>query len=289
VQEDCILFAARIVNNRLPMIGFILFLFLLLFSSSSPAQKAEPVTIPPGTIQVNDTLFADITEVANMHWREYLYFLQDTESPELNKAFPDTLVWDDSLISLNGMVRYYFRHPSFNEYPVVGVSYEQAIAFCKWRTFMANFGLYVREKKIRDWRAHLEDSIPIHFYYRLPTKKEWEQIAAGNKVPDNYPFGYDSTYLKSKKKYVPVFNCVYDNSSNPGGSFYSAPIQSFFPNSTGIYNMIGNVAEMVSEMGLAKGGSFAHSLDDCKIKLDQSYSRPEKWLGFRCVAVRLKK
>jgi formylglycine-generating enzyme required for sulfatase activity len=271
------------------MIPFLLLFTFLIFSGTCPAQQDEQSSIPPGTIQVNDTLFADITEVANVHWREYINFLQHTESPDLINALPDTLVWDDSLITLSGMVRYYFRHPSFNEYPVVGVSYEQAIAFCKWRTFMANFGLYVKEKKIKDWRAHLEDSIPIHFYYRLPTKKEWELIAAGNKKTENYPFGYDSCYLKAKKKYVPVFNCVYDNNSNPGASFYSAPIQSFFPNSTGIYHMIGNVAEMVSETGLAKGGSFAHTLESCTIKSDQYYSQPEKWLGFRCVAVRLKK
>lgn len=48
------------------------------------------------------------------------------------------------------------------------------------------------------------------------------------------------------------------------------------------------MAEMVSEKGVAKGGSFTHPLDSCKISIDQYYFQPEVWLGFRCVAVKLK-
>jgi hypothetical protein len=49
--------------------------------------------------------------------------------------------------------------------------------------------------------------------------------------------------------------------------------------------MIGNVAEMLAEKGICKGGSFYHALDDCKITGQLTYTQPEPWLGFRCVCV----
>ncbi|MEM6299611.1 MAG: hypothetical protein AAF740_13060, partial [Bacteroidota bacterium] len=48
--------------------------------------------------------------------------------------------------------------------------------------------------------------------------------------------------------------------------------------------MIGNVAELVAEEGISKGGSFWHTLEECKIKNRISYDKPKAWLGFRCVA-----
>ncbi len=262
---------------------------LLLFCFFQPVSGQKMQKAPPGTVRINDTLFADIHEVDNIAWREYLYYLIRFDSASGKEALPDTLVWgvDSSYISIQ---QYYFRHPGFNSYPLVGISYQQAVAFCKWRTNAANFALYIKENNISDWERHLDDHFPVRFYYRLPTEKEWEMIASGNKPVEQYPWGCDSVYRKWKKKYRKVFNCKYpeDLPADPHRSiapFYTVPGISYWPNTYHVYTLIGNVAEMVQEEGIAKGGSFDHSLDDCKITNRQTYTRPERWLGFRCVCV----
>ena len=87
------------------------------------------------------SFFIDETEVANVHYREYLYWLENTFSNDtaiMNKALPDTLVWREELAYNEPYVEYYFRYPSYNYYPVVGVSWQQAHDFCIWRTDRVN-------------------------------------------------------------------------------------------------------------------------------------------------------
>ncbi len=87
------------------------------------------------------SFFIDETEVANVHYREYIYWLENTFSGDtaiLNKALPDTLVWREELAYNEPYVEYYFRYPSYNFYPVVGVSWRQAHDYCIWRTDRVN-------------------------------------------------------------------------------------------------------------------------------------------------------
>ncbi len=87
------------------------------------------------------SFFIDETEVANIHYREYMYWLENTfagDSNVMKKSLPDTLVWREELAYNDPYVEYYFRYPSYNFYPVVGVSWEQARDFCVWRTDRVN-------------------------------------------------------------------------------------------------------------------------------------------------------
>ncbi|MBN8837285.1 MAG: SUMF1/EgtB/PvdO family nonheme iron enzyme [Sphingobacteriia bacterium] len=96
----------------------------------------------PRRVTVN-SFFIDRTEVANVHYREYLYWMENVFSdPQYEKvleaARPDTLVWRSELAYNEPYVEAYFRHPSYNYYPVVGVSWKQASDFCVWRTDRVN-------------------------------------------------------------------------------------------------------------------------------------------------------
>jgi formylglycine-generating enzyme len=87
------------------------------------------------------SFFIDETEVANVHYREYLYWLENTFSGDtsiIKKALPDTLVWREELAYNEPYVEYYFRYPSYNYYPVVGVNWQQAHDFCIWRSDRVN-------------------------------------------------------------------------------------------------------------------------------------------------------
>ncbi|CAN5330460.1 gliding motility lipoprotein GldJ [soil metagenome] len=94
----------------------------------------------PRRVSVN-SFYIDETEVANVHYREYLYWLTNTFADDtvvVNKALPDTLAWRSELAFNEPFVEYYFRYPAYNFYPVVGVTWRQAHDFCVWRSDRVN-------------------------------------------------------------------------------------------------------------------------------------------------------
>ncbi len=99
------------------------------------------------------SFYIDRTEVANIHYREYIHWLTRIFDPEadpnnlaiLNTALPDTLAWRSELSYNEPLVEYYFRHPSFNYYPVVGVSWRQAHDFALWRSDRVNEGIMMQK------------------------------------------------------------------------------------------------------------------------------------------------
>lgn len=87
------------------------------------------------------SFYMDECEITNLDYREFLYWIQRvyTDYPEYYQSnLPDTLVWRSKLTYNEPMVEYYFRYPSWANYPVVGVSWIQANNYCDWRTDRLN-------------------------------------------------------------------------------------------------------------------------------------------------------
>ncbi|HEX6335039.1 MAG TPA: SUMF1/EgtB/PvdO family nonheme iron enzyme [Flavisolibacter sp.] len=109
----------------------------------------------PKRVTVN-SFYIDRTEVANVHYREYMHWLNRVFNPEddpinqkiIDASLPDTLVWRSELSYNEPLVEYYFRHPSFNNYPVVGVSWRQAYDFALWRSDRVNEGILMKNNFI---------------------------------------------------------------------------------------------------------------------------------------------
>ena len=99
------------------------------------------------------SFYMDKTEVTNLHYREYLYWLNKVFDPSadpnnqkiINGAVPDTLCWRSELSYNEPLVEYYFRHPGFNNYPVVGVTWRQASDYCLWRSDRVNEGILINK------------------------------------------------------------------------------------------------------------------------------------------------
>lgn len=95
------------------------------------------------------SFYMDETEVANVHYREYVHWMGrtfgETYKQLVRKCLPDTLVWYEELAYNEPFVKYYFRHPAYNDYPVVGVTWEQANEYCKWRSDRVNENELIKE------------------------------------------------------------------------------------------------------------------------------------------------
>jgi len=165
-----------------------------------------------------ETFYMDETEVANVDYKEYLHWIRRTfvSYPEVyRRALPDTLVWRSKLAYNEPLVENYFRHPSYNDYPVVGISWRQANDYCLWRTDRVNESILIREGILeKDPNQRDENNFNTDAYlngqyegvvrqnlksldpnqeerrvmpedgillpkYRLPTEAEWEYAALG--------------------------------------------------------------------------------------------------------------
>lgn len=164
------------------------------------------------------------------------------------QVYPDSLVWvrDFSYSYNEPMAKQYFSHPAFGNYPVVGVSWKQATAFCEWRTHFLNS--YLQSKKRTSESP-----------FRLPTEAQWEYAARGGRSQAPYPWG--GPYLRNKK------GCLLAN-FKPGrgnypedGGFYTVRADAYWPNDFGLYNMAGNVAEWTSSLYYEGGYNFQHDMN----------------------------
>ncbi len=170
--------------------------------------------------------------------------LIEEESVEI---FPDTLVWiRDFAYSYNEpYTRNYFWHPSFDDYPVVGVNWKQAKAFTHWRTQL--------------WNSFRGEAEPNSEEFRLPTESEWEYAARGGREMAPYPWG--GYYVRNAK------GCLLAN-FKPGrgnypedGGLYTVKADAYFANDYGLYNMAGNVAEWTESAYHPNAYSHVHDLN----------------------------
>jgi len=164
------------------------------------------------------------------------------------RVYPDSLCWvRDFAYSYNEpMAKKYYNHPAYGNYPVVGVNWKQATAFCEWRTHYLN--AYLESKK----RSPESD-------FRLPTEAQWEYAARGGRSQSPFPWG--GPYLRNKK------GCLLAN-FKPGrgnypedGGFYTVRADAYWPNDFGLYNMAGNVAEWTSSLYYEGGYNFQHDMN----------------------------
>lgn len=186
----------------------------------------EVVMISKDTAYVNED-----GRIVNQTITRPLSSLFDFQNSYIVNIYPDTTCWvNDFQNAYNEpYMKLYFSHPSYNDYPVVGVSWEQANAFCAWRTEYLLAGMRGAARDIQR--------------YRLPSEAEWEFAARG---PEGNTYPWKESGTKSEK------GCFYANfkpdrgNYTKDGNLIATRVGSYSPNSNGLYDMAGNVAEWTS-------------------------------------------
>lgn len=272
---------------------------VVLSAFTTLAQPKEPFIVSASVIDKNlcmvtDSLYAYCFETSNSEYRQFLKSIRAIDEQLYNRCLWDTMGWDKAPVAPNRSPLWargsYERHPALSNFPAVNMSYEGAIEYCKWLTELYN----------KDPNRNFKQVV-----FSLPTQKEWKLAAYGGKPENLYPWGirlrshdgkdmckmlsvveelmvrdttgnptenWDLAYSQNPRRGMPYFILPID---------YTEPVKSYEPNGFGLYNMSGNVAEMVLEKGICKGGSFNSYGGEVQINFVGHYTETLPELGFR--------
>ena len=173
--------------------------------------------------------------------------------------YPDTTCWvnDFQNAENENYMRLYFSNPAYNDYPVVGVTWEQANAFCAWRTEYLLKGLGAAARFVQR--------------YRLPTEAEWEYAARGKNQNE---FPWENADVASGK------GCFFANfkpdkgNYTKDGNLITSKTGIYTANSNGLYDMAGNVAEWTSTIYTEAG---VESMNDINPQLQYNAAKEDPY------------
>lgn len=223
-------------------------------------DKPVPTTVP--IISKDTAYFNDDGVIVRETITRGLTGDYDFLNTYIINVYPDTTAWVNDFDNAYNepYVRMYFAHAGYNDYPVVGVSWEQATAFCNWRTdylrrSLGKVGVYVEP-------------------YRLPTDAEWEYAARAGNNENMYPWEGDLPLTEDK-------GCFYANfKPNEGnyikdGQLITAKVGTYSPNGFGLYDMAGNVSEWTSTAYTESVGKLTNDLNP-QYRYDSAKEDPYK-------------
>ena len=243
------------------------------------------------------------TEVSNLEYRTFLFdlLIQDKKDDFL-KALPlnqniKTKVIDGESKKLKPSDNLYFSHQYYKDYPVCNISREGAEMYCIWLT-QEVIKINIPKNKFKSFNA-----------IRIPTQVEW--VYAASSRGKQYPYAWDGEFIRNSKGLFlanhTAFNYKIDHPGFEQPGYHTIKGKLLAPNSLGLYNLCGNVAEMVEyieilnndgkksiskvEIGTAGGGWMDNEEEVKILAIDKYYGLKEANpnIGFRVVFTHLNK
>lgn len=215
------------------------------YNTDNPVEKETP-TISKDTAYVDED-----GKIHRMVINRPLSSEYDFLNTYIVNIYPDTTCWvNDFENSMNERyVRNYFSQGAYSDFPVVGVSWEQANAFCVWRTDFLRRSLGKAGYQIEP--------------YRLPTEAEWEYAARAGVTANKYPWQGNLPLTEQDGCFYANFKPMEGNYVKDGNIITSAA-GTYSPNDFGLYDMAGNVSEWTST-------AFSESVDKMTNDINPEY------------------
>ncbi|MDX9769513.1 MAG: SUMF1/EgtB/PvdO family nonheme iron enzyme [Tenuifilaceae bacterium] len=277
-------------------------LLLIFFALAGPvsAQKSVKapsnfIFIPMGEAKLEsqmvavDAFFMQSHEVTVGQYSEFLSQLKEQNKNLYKDCYPDTAKWV-SLFTYSynqPFVEHYHKHPSYYSYPMNNISREAAQEYCRWYT--------------QHYNSSKEAMKRGKGVFRLPTQAEWVRAARGDN--HNWIFAWEGPYLKDKDC-VKLANFLSVNDANISRNaegevivitpmqntgakqFITSPVKQFKSNLYKLFDMCGNVAEMVSDCESVRGGSWYDTGYELRVDAPGDHLPvPSPMVGFRMVFV----
>lgn len=265
--------------------------------------------IPPGTVKLNDSVYVDNFELTNISWDEYVADVglkYGFGSREFFYALPNQSVWEDMDSSYR---EYYYKHRAYNNYPVVGISYEQALHYSEWRTnrvlqntlyqngiipidslMSSTFNLTV-EKFYNDSTYSMYHHIPYPQYELVPVNLiplilsfadslNTENIKSCQQRSILYRLATEDVYCE---ELICKDSLISNLAGNTKGLSLdrTLDVDCYTCKKPVIFHLYGNVSEMISDSALCFGGSWKDSVNQIKINPYTKNTAPNCWTGFR--------
>lgn len=262
---------------------------------------------PPGTIKIADNLFFDKTEITNISYLEFMFWTKKTfgaNSSDYISILPDTNEWSKLNVGYASLDTFYLGHPAYRDFPVVGVSYDQAIAFSKWRSDRVMESLLIK-KKIIPYRPNPpKDSVftidkyfsgqyngiqanqhfLIYPYYSLPDSITYTKASLFADLLNAKNFKYCRKKFCADKL-LTENNCLenktYRTDARPYGPDPTMRTGCVFCKKQLITHLKGNVREMTNLKGHFYGSSFIDSCNTSYNSIRQDSLLINSYTGFR--------
>lgn len=267
------------------MIKYFSIIILCLLLASFHAQK-QTIELFPNTSELfNDSIWIAKTEVSNL---EYLTYINKSiiglTQKEAALLEPNKFLWKSVKKRLKPYEDYYFRHPAYNDYPVVNISREQAILYCEWKTKELNEYLSSLPEKVRTKIKKVR--------VRLPKDIEWKFAALGG-LPGYSDYPWKGLSMREERgRDIGMFRAnfmsntgeirVEKNKINASDDL-TAPVTSFYKNGYGLYNISGNVAELIEDKYITRGGHWNSFEDGLRLGAYEPFTGASPTVGFRYV------
>ncbi len=302
------------ISDKMDVSKIMLFVVLLGAFYSSTGQKGRDENVYkekfplPGVVPVDGQLLCDKIEVSNVSWREYVYWTKrifGEGSKQDQTTMPDQTVWTAADTCLIDYELFYFTHPMYNGYPVMGITQHQAKEYSKWRTDRVLERMLIKMKMIREVEQDSSNYFTVEKYftgkmgdrvisekkiwyyaeYRLPTMAERERIlhmsdslyaSARHRKADKPTESYMNIYcdfeacVKGFGKAERYYSII-----QPG--YLGTPPDKRLP----ILNLRGNAGEWLEEEGVAAGGGWKDKRERILESDTFNIGEPNAWTGFR--------
>lgn len=204
-----------------------------------------------------DSFYISATEVTNGEWRKFYADKVSELGKEMGKRkfYPDTSLWikEFPYTYMESQAKNYFSKPAYDDYPVVGITWDQAKAYCRWKS--------------KNLQTILEKiGIKSSIEFRLPTEAEWEYAAIKNEDQHNFG-GQRQLRLDRRNKMAQLndhsnigqlydINKVLLKQYADDGCLYTCKVGTYPANYSGLFNMTGNVSEWTSTEGYVWANGF---------------------------------